>query len=123
MRREAVTLYGDQFEYLADCFELIRLKSDSYTLRTEAMETERMSRYTDRTSGAGDRNHLLEIYYDLERSVAQKEESIQKKKKESERAGIGEEPRRVGSGGSPEPGRERLGHRANSYTPRHIGRG
>src|ERR1043165_3014852 len=88
MRRETVTLYGDQFEFLADCFELIRLRSDAYTLRTEAMETERMSRYADRHSTTADRNHLLEIYYDLERSIAQKEDSIQKKRKESEKAGV-----------------------------------
>jgi hypothetical protein len=88
MRRESITLYGDQFEFLADCFELIRLKSDAYTLRTEAMETERMSRYTDRHGNASERNHLLEIYHDLERSIAAKEEQIQKRKKDSEKSGL-----------------------------------
>jgi hypothetical protein len=88
MRREASTLYGDQFEFLADCFELIRLKSDAYTLRTEAMETERMSRYTDRHGSLTERNHLLEIYHDLERSISSKEEQIQKRKKDSEKSGV-----------------------------------
>jgi hypothetical protein len=44
MRRETHPHYGDQFEYLADCFEVTRLRCDAYGLRTEALETERMAR-------------------------------------------------------------------------------
>jgi len=86
MSREAVRLYGDQFDYLADCFELIRLRYDAYTLRTEAMETERMSRYAER-HGRADRSHILEIYYDLDRSIGRKEETITRRKRESDRSG------------------------------------
>ncbi len=86
MSREAVRTYGDQFDYLADCFELIRLRCDAYTLRTEAMETERMSRYAER-HGRSDRSHILEIYYDLDKSIGRKEEAIASRKRESEKAG------------------------------------
>jgi hypothetical protein len=87
MRRESATVYADQFEYLADCFELIRLRCDAYALRTDAMETERMSRYSERHGRGSDRGHLLEIYYDLDRSIARKEDLIVRRKKDTEKSG------------------------------------
>jgi AAA+ superfamily predicted ATPase len=88
VRREGVALYTDQYEYLADCFDLIRLRSDAYTLRSEAMETERLARYIEPHGRDSDRSHILEIYYELERSIAHKEEAIQRRKRDSERAGV-----------------------------------
>lgn len=87
MRRESQPQYGDQFEYLSDCFELTRLRCDAYGLRTEAMETERMARYSERHGFGTERSHLLEIYYDLQRSIAQKEVVIEQRKEEALRSG------------------------------------
>lgn len=87
MRREAVSLYGDQFEYLADCFDLIRLRAEASAIRAEAMETERLSHYSDRHGEQSERSHLLEVYYDLERSIGRKEEEIQRRKRDSESSG------------------------------------
>lgn len=87
MRRETHPHYGDQFEYLADCFEVTRLRCDAYGLRTEALETERMARYSERHGFDTERNHLLEIYYDLERSISQKEQTILRRKQDSRSSG------------------------------------
>lgn len=88
MRRETQPQYGDQFDYLSDCFELTRLRCDAYGLRTEALETERMARYSERHGFGAERSHLLEIYYDLQRSITQKEAAIERRKEDALRAGV-----------------------------------
>jgi hypothetical protein len=88
MRRESAPTYIDQFEYLADCFELIRQKSDAYTLRTEAVEIERVARWSDRHGRDNDRGHLLETYYDLQRSIQRREDAIARRRLESEKLGV-----------------------------------
>lgn len=72
MRRESATSYTDQFEYLADRFELIRLKCDAYALRSEAGELDRGARWNDR-HGKG---HLHDSIADLDRTIQRREEVI-----------------------------------------------
>jgi hypothetical protein len=88
MRRDSASTYSDQFEYLADCFDLIRQKSDAYTLRTEALEVERVARWSDRHGRDSDRMHLLETYTDLQRAIERREEHIARRKRESEKLGV-----------------------------------
>ncbi|NNF08007.1 MAG: ATP-binding protein, partial [Candidatus Eisenbacteria bacterium] len=79
MRRDSAQSYQDQYEYLADCFELIRKKGDAYGIRLEAQETERMVRYSERTGFESERSHLLEVYRDIEAEVDRLRESIREK--------------------------------------------
>ena len=88
MRREQTGAYRDQFEYLADCFELIRRRGDSYNIRTDALETERMACYTEQSGFESERSHLLEIYRGIEGEVARKEAEVSRRKLETEALGI-----------------------------------
>lgn len=87
MRREAVAAYIDQFEYLADCFELIRLRLEAYALRHEALETERVARYSEQHREIA-RSHVLEGYHDIQRSIARTEEMIARRRRDSEKQGV-----------------------------------
>ncbi|HEX7880053.1 MAG TPA: AAA family ATPase [Candidatus Eisenbacteria bacterium] len=83
MRREAASTYSDQFEYLAERFELIRLQADAYALRSEAGDFERTSRWGDRHG----KNHLLGSIDDLDRTIQRREEAIRRRHRESESHG------------------------------------
>jgi hypothetical protein len=83
MRREAASTYTDQFEYLAERFELIRLKSDAYALRSEAGDFERTSRWNDRHG----KNHLLGSIDDLDRTIQRREEAITRRHRDSDASG------------------------------------
>jgi len=88
MRREQANTYRDQFEYLADCFDLIRKRGDALNIRNEAMETERMVRYSERTGFESERSHLLEIYRDIEAEIEQMQTAIDGRKAETEALGL-----------------------------------
>ncbi|TPW10693.1 MAG: hypothetical protein FD129_1843, partial [bacterium] len=83
MRRESATTYSDQFEYLADRFELIRLKCDAYALRGEAGDFERTARWNDRHG----KSHLLGSIDDLDRTIQRREEAVTRRLRESEASG------------------------------------
>ena len=87
MRRETAEAYRDQFEYLADCFDLIRRRGDSYNIRTEALESERMATYSPRSDFAAESSHLLEIYHGIEEEVRRKESQVARRKRLTEAAG------------------------------------
>lgn len=87
MQREQARAYRDQFEYLADCFELIRKRGDAYNIRHEALETERMVRYNERTGVLSERSHLLEIYQGIEEEATRLQARIGERKILSEREG------------------------------------
>ncbi len=87
VRRETLQAFKDQFEYLADCFELIRKRGDAYNIRNEATETERMVRYSERTGFESERSHLLEIYHGIEAEVRRKEREIRARVKETRSGG------------------------------------
>jgi len=80
--------YCDQFEYLADCFDLVRKRADAYSIRTEALETERMAGYTTASGLTTERSRLLEIYRGIEDAVRGKEAQILRNKREAERRGV-----------------------------------
>jgi len=88
MRRERAQAYEDQFDYLSDCFELVRKRGDAYNIRSEAMETERMVRYSERTGFESERSHLLEIYRDIESDVLRNEKDVACRKAAAAEAGI-----------------------------------
>lgn len=88
MRRDRGQAYRDQFEYLADCFDLIRRRADAMNLRSEAQETERLVSYSERTGFASERSHLLEIYRGLEAEIAAKSDEIRRRKALTLRRGI-----------------------------------
>jgi AAA+ superfamily predicted ATPase len=88
MRRERAHIYRDQFEYLADCFDIIRKRGDAFNIRNEAQETERMVRYSERTGFESERSHLLEIYRDIEREIEAREDDVRRNKARAEAAGI-----------------------------------
>jgi hypothetical protein len=80
VRRDRGQAYRDQFEYLADCFDLVRRRADAFNLRSEAQETERLVSYSERTGFASERSHLLEIYRGLEAEIAAKSDEVQRRK-------------------------------------------
>jgi hypothetical protein len=88
VRRERTEAYRDQFEYLADCFDFIRKRGDAYTIRTEALESERMSQYGERSGFDLERSRLLSIYHGIETEVARKEEEIRRRRQETDTLGI-----------------------------------
>ena len=83
MRRERTQAYGDQFEFLADCFELIRKRGDAFNIRTEALETERMVGYSERTGYSSERSQLLEIYRDIETEIRNVHDRIEERRVET----------------------------------------
>lgn len=87
MRRDQIEAYRDQFEFLADCFELVRKRGDAFNIRSEALETERMVRYGQRAGFESERSHLLEIYRDIEAEVQRLEERVLHRKNASDAAG------------------------------------
>ncbi len=87
MRRESTQAYRDQFEYLADCFDLVRKRGDAYNIRTEALETERMALYSERNGFDSDRSQLLEIYRGIEGEVDRKLGQIQARRHDTEELG------------------------------------
>jgi AAA+ superfamily predicted ATPase len=88
VRQEQSRTYRDQFEYFADCFELIRKRGDAYNLRSEAMETERMVSYSEHNGFVSDRTQLLEIYRDIETEANRKQAQVLRCKKATSRSGI-----------------------------------
>lgn len=88
MRREQSEAYRDQFEFLADCFELIRRRGDAFNIRSEALEVERMARYSARSGFESERSHLLEIYRDIEAEAARLESALEERKRRTEAVGV-----------------------------------
>ena len=88
MQQERALAYSDQFEYFGECFDLIRKRGDASNIRSEAMETERMVRYSERNGFVSDRSHLLEIYRGIETEANRMQAQILARKKETELAGI-----------------------------------
>jgi len=88
VRRNQAQAYQDQFEYFADCFEWIRTRGDAFNLRSEAMETERLVSYSERTGYASDRSQLLEIYQGIEEEAKRKRTRCLARKRASERARV-----------------------------------
>ena len=72
--------YRDQFEYLAECFEVIKKQGDAYNIRSEAQESERMARYSERNGFESERSHLLEIYRGIEDEIAYRLKEIAARK-------------------------------------------
>ena len=87
VRRESSQAYRDQFEYLADCFELIKKRGDAFNIRTEASESERMVRYSERSGFESERSHLLEIYRGIEAEISRKEAEVEHRRAETEKSG------------------------------------
>ena len=78
--REQESHYEDQFEYLADCFDLIRKRGDALNIRSEALESERMVRYSERSGFESERSHLLEIYRGIEADIDRREAEIRSRR-------------------------------------------
>ncbi len=87
MRRERTEAYRDQFEYLADCFEVVRKRGDAYNIRTEALESERMASYSERSGYESQRSQLLEIFHGIEAEIERAEGRLVRRKQASEAAG------------------------------------
>src|SRR5262245_61620739 len=83
MRSDKTLAYNDQFEYFADCFELIRRRSDAYSIRAEALDAERMVSYTERSGYVSERSQLLEIYRGVMGEAAEQAERIRRRKDET----------------------------------------
>jgi SpoVK/Ycf46/Vps4 family AAA+-type ATPase len=86
MQQRQTQAYRDQFEYLEDCFLLIRKRADAFNLRSEAQETESMVRFSDRLGlGMGsERNHFLEIYHGVEAEITALDAQVRRRKEASE---------------------------------------
>ena len=88
MRSDSVLAYRDQFEYFADCFELIRRRSDAYSIRAEALDAERMVSYSERSGYVSERSQLLEIYRGVMGEAAELAERIRRRKAETLHQGV-----------------------------------
>jgi ATPase family associated with various cellular activities (AAA)/Winged helix domain, variant len=88
MRSDIALVYRDQFEYFADCFELIRRRGDAYTIRAEALDAERMVSYTERSGYVSERSHFLEIYRGVMAEAAELAQRIRRRKDETSREGV-----------------------------------
>lgn len=88
MRRERSEAYRDQFEYLADYFELIRRRGDAYNIRNEALETERMACYSERSGYESQRSQLVEIFRGIEAEADRQEGLVRGRKEASDRLGV-----------------------------------
>ena len=88
MRRERSEAYRDQFEYLADYFDLIRRRGDAYNIRNEALETERMACYSERSGYESQRSQLVEIFRGIEAEADRQEMLLRGRKEASDQLGV-----------------------------------
>jgi AAA+ superfamily predicted ATPase len=88
MRSDKQLAYQDQFEYFADCFELIRRRGDAYTIRAEALDAERMVSYSERSGFVSERSQFLDIYRGVMAEANELADRIRRMKAETVRLGI-----------------------------------